>query len=175
MNLEQLKYPIGHYTVPTIITSDIVTQWIKDIEDFPALLENEVAGLSKKQLQTRYRPGGWTIHQVVHHCADSHTNSLIRFKWGLTEDKPTIKTYWEDRWAELPDTLDTPIDWSMMILKGLHQKWAYLLRQLSEVQLDRQIIHPDIAEPITLRVFIGHYSWHCRHHLAHIKQAKEQF
>src|SRR5215217_1838849 len=103
MTDEQLRYPIGKFLVPETYTEENLQQWRIDIKQLPTLIKNAVTGLTDKQLETVYRPGGWTIKQVVHHVADSHTNSIIRFKWAMTEDNPTIKAYHEDRWAQLED------------------------------------------------------------------------
>jgi hypothetical protein len=169
---ERLKYPIGKFKKPAIIENAQIERWIKSIEAFPQQLSQELSGLSEKEVQKQYRPGGWTIKQVVNHCADSHMNSLIRFKLALTEDTPTIKPYHEDRWAELPDTKSIPIESSLQLLKGLHERWGYLLRSLSDEELNRQFKHPETNELISLKTNIGIYAWHGEHHLAHVKNAK---
>ena len=168
--MEHLKYPIGKTNIPEIISSDDISKWIKTLEDFPNRLDKLVKNLSEEQLDTPYRNNGWTIRQVVHHCADSHHNSYTRFKWALTEDKPVIKAYYEDRWAKLFDSKSAPIDLSLNSLKALHTKWVYLLKDLSEEQLNKSFIHPDGNEEVGLKENIGIYAWHCNHHYAHIKQ-----
>lgn len=172
MNIDQLKYPIGKLALPADFNSEEIRSWIKDIAAFPALLREETATLNPHELEWKYRPDGWCIRQVVHHCADSHLNSQTRFKLALTEDKPTIRPYEEDRWAELPD-MDCPIEWSLLFLEYLHKKWVYLLERLSEEDLRREYIHPASNRTYSLGQTIALYSWHCRHHLAHVRQAKE--
>ncbi len=174
MTIEQLKYPVGKFERPEIITKDHIRTWILEISDFPGKLKMEVDHLTYEQLDTPYRPEGWTVRQVVHHCADSHMNSFIRFKLTLTEDKPTIKTYREDRWAELFDGKDMPVEHSLMLLKGLHARWVELLKSLTDDDLQRKLIHPDQGEEIPISRLIGLYAWHCRHHLAHITELKKR-
>src|ERR1035438_5796075 len=142
-DIEQLKYPIGKYQRPQEFTKEKYIECIKTIELFPSRLIKEISNLSDEQLDTPYRPYGWTIKQVVHHCADSHYNAFIRFKLALTEDKPTIKPYLEDKWAKLPDTTLAPIEFSLQILEGLHKRWIILLKSMSEEDFKRQFIHPE--------------------------------
>jgi len=172
MNLEQLKFPIGRFKKPNIITKEILQDWIADIEVFPKRLSEEVANLSDLQLDTPYRPEGWTIRQVVHHCADSHMNSFIRLKLALTEESPIIKPYYEDRWAELDDSKNMYIIPSLKMLEGIHERWTKLLMNLSDEQLSRVFIHPEHGKSFRVDENIGIYAWHCNHHLAHIIQAK---
>ena len=167
--LEQRKYPIGKATIPKKITSENVKDWIAIIEEFPEKLAHLVANLSEEQLDTQYREGGWTIRQVVHHCYDSHHNSYTRFKWTLTEENPIIKAYFEDRWAELFDTKSGPIYLSINAIKTLHAKWVYLLKGMSDDDLNSYFIHPEGNEKVTLKENIGIYAWHCNHHFAHIE------
>jgi len=170
-NLEALKYPIGNFICPQNIEFESIEKWIKDIEKFPNTLRELTKQLDKVELNWKYRPGGWTIKQIVHHCADSHLNSLIRFKLTLTEDMPTIKPYFEDRWADLTDSLSESIEDSIQLLLALHKKWVYLLRSLSNQQLSRRFIHPETNTTISLKENIGIYAWHCNHHLAHVQLA----
>lgn len=172
MNLEQLKYPVGKFVIPESITKEIIDSAISEIENFPSFVKTEIQNLDEKDLQLRYRPEGWTITQVVHHCADSHINSYMRFKLALTENVPTIKPYEESLWAELPDNNLSPFV-SLKLLDALHEKWVYIIKSLSEEDLNKEFIHPDQSEKISLKENISIYSWHCRHHLAHIRQAKE--
>ena len=172
MNLEQLKYPAGKFVKPESITKEIIDSAISEIENFPSLVKFEIQNLEEKDLQLRYRPEGWTITQVVHHCADSHINSYMRFKLALTENIPTIKPYEESLWAELPDNNLSPFV-SLKLLDALHEKWVYILKSLSEEDLNKEFIHPEQSEKISLKENILIYRWHCRHHLAHIRQAKE--
>lgn len=171
---ESLRYPIGQYERPTVITAEVLEQYINIIETFPSDMAREVSHLNEEQLNTPYRDGGWTIRQVVHHCADSHMNSLIRFKLALTEDEPTIKPYQEDQWAELPDGKELPISHSISLLEGLHARWAFLLKSLSQTHLKRTFIHPESKKIYRLDENIGLYAWHCQHHLAHITILKGQ-
>ena len=171
--LDILRYPIGKYKAPTTISSADVAEWIKTIEDLPAKLRRLVSGLSDEQLDTPYRPGGWTIRQVVHHIPDSHANSYVRFKWTLTEDKPTIKAYHEDRWAELPDSFG-PIDSALNLLDAIHIKWLIILKSLTKDDLKKSFIHPESGRETFLDWNIGLYAWHCNHHYAHIANLKKQ-
>lgn len=171
MNLDNLKFPIGHYTPNLTPDNATLQHWINEIEQFPQRLTDTVSSLSQNQKNWRYRPGGWTIKQVVHHCADSHLNSMIRFKLSLTEPEPIIRPYQEADWAELPDSQLDDLTDTLLLLKGLHAKWGYLLRQLTAEQLQRTYIHPEHQSQFNLAETIGNYAWHGNHHLAHIKQA----
>lgn len=174
MTLESLKYPIGHFVKPPLITDEIVRGWILDIEVFPKRLKEAVVHLSDEQLDTVYRLGGWTIRQVVHHCADSHMNSFIRFKLALTEETPTIKPYYEERWAELIDAKEFPISSSLQILEGVHSRWCALLRSISAKEFARTFVHPQQEKIFRIDENIGLYAWHCNHHLAHILELKKR-
>jgi hypothetical protein len=169
MDLEKLKFPIGVYVGKANATNDDINKWINDIENFPDCLELLLKDASTEQLNYKYRPNGWMVKQVIHHCADSHLNSIIRFKLALTEELPTIKPYFEDKWAQLPDSLIDDVSGSVLILKGLHKKWVILLRNLNEEQLKREFYHPEHNKKFTLKETIGVYAWHCNHHLAHIE------
>lgn len=168
MELEQLKYPIGKFIKPERITLETISRWIDEIEHLPLLIRGATQGLSEKQLETPYRSGGWTIRQVIHHLPDSHMNSYIRFRLALTEDKPTIKPYYEERWAELHDAKNGKIEISLILLEALHIRWSLLLRSLNLEQLHRSYIHPETGREIRLDETIGIYAWHGKHHLAHI-------
>lgn len=172
MNLEQLKYPVGKFIKQELITKKIIDSAISDIENFPNLVKAEIQNHDEADLHLRYRPEGWTLSQVVHHCADSHINSYMRFKLALTENIPTIKPYEESLWAELPDNQLSPLV-SLQLLEALHTRWIYLLKTLSEDDLNKEFIHPEQLQKISLKENILIYGWHCRHHLAHIRQAKE--
>ena len=167
--LEQLKYPIGQFNCPDVITSSHLKSWIDVLEQFPRKISNLVVNLSDEQLDTPYRPEGWTVRQVVHHVSDSHHHSYIRFKWALTEDKPVIKYYYEQLWAELPDAKFAPITMSLDHLAAVHFKLVYLLKNLSEDDLNRSFIHPEHNEEVLLKKNIGIYAWHSSHHYAHIE------
>jgi hypothetical protein len=170
-DIEKLKYPIGKYRPPESIDSSVIDEWINQITVLPSDLRTITVELSKEELEKTYRPGGWTIRQIIHHIADSHTNSLIRFKWALTEDSPEIKAYHEDRWAELTDSSKAPIELSIDFIDALHKKWVYLLRSMNNEQWDRVFKHPETGKEISLKKNLGLYAWHGNHHLAHIKNA----
>jgi len=167
--LEKLQYPIGKYEIPNPITEEHVSEWISVLENLPRRLAEMVNELSEEQLETPYRPDGWTVRQVIHHVADSHHHSYIRFKWALTEDNPVIKPYFEKEWANLFDTRTAPIQMSLDHLKAVHFKLVYLLKGLSKEQLQRTFTHPDGNEVTTLEENIGRYAWHGSHHFAHIE------
>lgn len=169
-----MKYPIEKFKLPDMVTSEVIGKFILVIESFPARLKAEVEKLTDEQLDTPYRPDGWTIRQVVNHCADSHMNGLIRHKLLLTEDKPTIKPYMEDRWAELVDSKTMPIASALQILDGVHKRWTILLKSLSDSDLKRIYIHPEHVKEFQLEESIALYAWHCNHHLAHITELKKR-
>lgn len=168
-DLEKLKYPIGKYEVPEEITDAQISEWIETLEHLPQRLRALVENLSKEQLDTPYRPGGWTVRQTVHHIADSHHHSYIRFKWALTEDKPIIKPYDEKAWSDLFDAKSAPITLSLDHLSAVHAKLVYLLKGLSRYHLQRKFIYPDGKVETPLDENIGHYAWHGSHHYAHIE------
>lgn len=168
--ITHLRFPIGEFEKPQEISLLHIKEWIESIELFPSRLIALVNGISESDLEKTYREGGWTIRQVIHHCADSHMNSLIRFKWTLTEDTPEIKAYFEDRWANLPDS-KMPISASLALIQGLHERWVYLLNSLEAIDLEKSFIHPEHGKQFSLAENIGVYAWHCDHHLAHIRLA----
>jgi hypothetical protein len=174
MDLEQLKYPIGKFTAPANISATQLRNYIDDIRYLPAQLELAVQNLDSNQLETPYRPGGWTVIQVVHHVADSHMNAVIRVKLALTESNPVIKPYEESLWAELPDVKNTPINISLTLLHALHTRWINVLDHLTEEQWERTFTHPATQKVSTLKVATGMYAWHSKHHLAHIENLKER-
>ena len=147
------------------------TGLINDIEQTPALFRSLVKGLSDAQLDTPYRPGGWTIRQVVHHVPESHMNAYIRFKLAVTEDNPTIKPYEEARWAELADGRTEPIATSLDLLEALHKRWVVFLRLMSASDFGRTYFHPDMKSDVTLDQALAIYGWHGKHHAEHIRQA----
>ena len=165
---EQLKYPIGKAIIPEIVSGNDVNTWIGVLDSFPGKLRLITQFLTDEQLDTPYRPGGWTIRQEVHHVVDSHFNSYLRFKWALTEDKPVIKAYREDLWAGLHD-YNAPIELSLKALESLHAKLVYLLKGLSNNDLKRTFIHPETQKEVALDKNIGIYAWHSQHHYAHIE------
>jgi hypothetical protein len=172
--LEKLKYPIGKPFIPSKITEKEINENILIIDQFPLKLQKLVTHLSNEQLDTTYRENGWTIRQVIHHCADSHLNSYIRFKWTLTEDSPTIKAYYEERWAELFDSKNAPISLSINFINTLHAKWTYLLKGLNNSDLKKSFIHPETNKSVSLAENICIYAWHCNHHYAHIYNLMER-
>jgi DinB superfamily len=172
--LEKLQYPIGKFEAPEIYTENYLKEKIEEIGNFPKILENEVYNLSDDQLNTPYRPAGWSIRQVIHHCADSHMNCFIRIKWALTENQPVIKYYEESLWGEGTDNRTMPIAPSLHLLSGLHFRLVYLLRELSEEELNKTFIHPEHGKSFSIKDMIGMYAWHCNHHLAHITELKKR-
>ncbi len=172
--MQSLIYPIGKFKKPLRIRPEDVKEWIQEIEDLPFRMSSAVEGLNQDQLNTPYRPGGWTIKQVIHHVPDSHMNSYIRFHWALTEDNPKIKAYNEALWAELPYLKDVDIQTSLDLLSIVHKRWVILLKSLTKGQLKSSFIHPDDEKMHTLKEMIGVYAWHGNHHLAHIEKLKER-
>ena len=168
----EANYPIGHFQCDGQITASIIDKWIKDIEELPVLLQNAVKDLNDDQLDTPYRLGGWTVRQVVHHVADSHLNAYGRFKLALTEEKPIIKPYDQERWAELPDSA-LPVTISLSLLDALHKRWVTLLRTLTPSDFEKTFIHPESGE-VSVGKNIGIYAWHGRHHLAHITSLRSR-
>lgn len=167
------RYPIGRFDKNIVVTPEMRKDFINTIEQLPAQLRKEVEPLNDEQLNTRYREGGWTVKQVVHHLPDSHLNSYVRFKLALTEDNPTIKTYEEHLWAELKDSFETPVSVSLTLLESLHARWAILLRSLSDDEFNKIIQHPEWGN-ISLNTMLAMYAWHCKHHLAHITELKKR-
>jgi len=171
INLEKLKFPIGQFQKPESISKNDVETWIATIENFPQRIKTLTENLTVEQLNWIYRPNGWCIKQVVHHCADSHINSYVRFKLALTEDIPVIKPYEEQLWAELNDGISDDISPSIKIIEGIHARWVLLLKSFGEKELKRQFTHPANNKTSCLDETIGVYAWHCNHHLSHIEQA----
>lgn len=165
--MTDLRYPIGKFHYDGPLTEDQKRAFVDDISQAPTKLRAAVKGLTEAQLDTPYRPGGWTVRQTAHHVPDSHMNAYIRFKLALTEQEPTIKPYAEDRWAELADTKTTPVEISLTLLDSLHDRWVRLLRSLSAEQWQRMFRHPELGE-MTLEKTLALYAWHGRHHVAHI-------
>ena len=168
-----LSYPIGRFSFPDTTTAEQREGWIADIAAAPANLRAAVANLTAEQLDTPYRPGGWTIRQVVHHVPDSHIHAYVRFKLALTENEPTIKPYDEALWANLADTQSTPIEVSLNLLESLHDRWVRLLRSFSESDFERYLLHPEIGR-VRLDRYTASYAWHCKHHVAHINSLRER-
>ena len=166
-----LRYPIGRYEAPGDITKATRDEWIRELELLPGNLREAVAGLSDVQLDTAYRPDGWTVRQVVHHVPDSHMNSYVRFRLALTEHAPAIKAYEEGAWAELSDARLSPIEPSLLLLDGLHRRFTALLRSLTPDDFARTFRHPELGQ-IRLDWTLGLYAWHGRHHVAHINNLR---
>ncbi|WP_018476673.1 YfiT family bacillithiol transferase [Pontibacter roseus] len=171
--MDELRYPIGQYSPPQHISDVQLHQYIRSISDLPARVAEAVAALNEEQLDTSYRPGGWTVRQVVHHLPDSHLNGYTRQKLALTEENPTIRPYDEVAWAELPDAKTAAPAVSLALLQALHQRWVIMLQQLTATQLDRTFVHP-VSGQQTIRYHIGLYAWHGEHHLAHITGLKKR-
>ena len=169
MDIEKLKYPIGKFDAPSNISAEKLSDWISILEHFPNRFFNLISNLSDDQLNTPYRPEGWTVRQVVHHVYDSHHNAYTRFKWAMAEEKPTIKAYNEKDWANLFDAKNAPITLSLPAIATLHAKWVYLLKGLSAEDLQREFIHPEGNRILSLTYTTGMYAWHSNHHYAHIE------
>jgi hypothetical protein len=167
------RYPIGRFEHDGPVTDADLARWITDIEALPLRLSAAVAGLADAQLDTPYRPDGWTVRQVVHHVGDSHLNALARFKLTLTEDTPTIKPYAEARWAELADHA-LPVGVGLALVEVLHARWGPLLRSLDRVALARTYVHPEKGRTLPLDWTVGMYAWHGHHHVAHITSLRQR-
>lgn len=174
VNMEQLQYPIGKFKHPEKLDSDARSALIKNIEELPQKMADAVKGLNEEQLNTPYRPKGWTVRQVVHHVADSHINSYVRFKWAMTEDEPFIKAYDEKSWAQQPDAMEGNINLSLDLLKSLHARWAYFLNNMTEKDFSRQLQHPEWTRKLSLNMMCALYSWHSLHHTAHITELRKR-
>jgi hypothetical protein len=170
---QDLRYPIGRLNFESEINADMISSYIQDLEEAPANLRNAVEGLSEAQLDSPYRPGGWTIRQVVHHLPDSHLNSYVRFKLALTEDNPVIKTYDEKKWADLADTFNTDIFVSVELLTNLHSRWVNLLKSLCRDDFKKTFRHPELGL-ISLEKTLAIYAWHSKHHIAHIVSLRKR-
>jgi hypothetical protein len=171
--MEDMQYPVGKFVAPAACTAADRATWIDQIEAAPARLREAVAGLDERQLETAYRPGGWTVRQVVHHVPDSHLNSYTRVRLALTEDEPTIRPYLEDRWAELSDAKAAPLEVSLALLEALHRRWVLLLRSLTDHDWKRTFRHPDLGV-LSLERNLALYAWHGRHHVAHVTALRKR-
>jgi hypothetical protein len=169
-----LRYPVGRFTRPNVLTPAERKAAIDAIAKAPAALRTAVSGLTDAQLDTPYRPDGWTVRQVVHHVPDSHLNAYVRFKLGLTEDMPTIKPYDEAKWAELDDGKSKLVEDSLKLLEALHARWVFLLRRMQPADFARKLNHPDWDTPLSLDVLLALYAWHGKHHVAHITALKKR-
>lgn len=170
---DDLRYPVGRFTPPTDATPADRARWIDEIAAAPARLREAVAGLDDRRLDTPYRPGGWTVRQVVHHVPDSHMNGYIRTCLALTEEAPTIKTYEEPVWARLPFQRTAPVATSLDLLDAVQARWVAVLRNMGDADFDRVYVHPE-SGPVTLTQQVALYAWHGRHHVAHITRLRER-
>lgn len=172
VQIDDLRFPVGKFDKNIVITPEQRREFISTIADLPRKIVEAVEGLTDEQLDTPYRPEGWTVRQTVHHVADSHINSLCRFKLALTEENPTIRPYFEERWAELADS-KLPVDVSLKIIEGVHARLTVLLESLTDEDFKRPLVHPD-SGAWTVEGFLALYAWHSRHHTAHITQLRER-
>ena len=171
MDLNELKYPNGKFKLPPNFSPEVIHGFIKDIEQLPNALRLKSEVMAETQLDTAYRPGGWTGRQVIHHLADSHMNAFIRFKLSVTEQGPTIKPYNEVQWALLSDS-KLPIDSSLQILEGVHVRWTNLLQNFELADFERFYIHPATESKWTIKMALALYAWHGKHHLGHLNLIK---
>jgi hypothetical protein len=171
--MSDLRYPVGKFQFPATVSSQDLTTFIDQIEEAPSRLRAAIAGLDQAQLETPYRPGGWTVRQVVHHVPDSHMNSYVRYRLALTEEEPVIKPYDESRWAELVDARTLPVEPSLVLLESLHARWVPLLRSLSSADWKRSFRHPHLGT-VSLENNAALYAWHGRHHAGHITALRER-
>jgi hypothetical protein len=169
-DLETLRYPVGRFErLKAPLERAARDGFINTLDETPARFRSLVTGLTDAQLDTPYRPGGWTIRQVVHHVPDSHMNAYVRCKWAMTEEEPSIKVYEEQLWAELPEAKSGKVDMSLALLEALHRRWVTFLRALPEAAFSRAFVHPEWKR-VTIEEAIAMYAWHCRHHAAHIER-----
>lgn len=171
--MEDLRYPVGRYQRPGVLTDEQRRAAIDSIAKTPTAFRAAVKGLGDRQLDTPYRPDGWTVRQVVHHLPDSHMNALIRFKLALTEEKPTVKPYNEAEWAKLEDARTTPVETSLALLDALHDRWHRVLRAMQPSDFRRTLNHPENGE-MTLDDLLAMYEWHGRHHTAHVTSLRKR-
>lgn len=172
--LEKLKYPVSKFSMPEKVDQDTIMQWINDIEILPQKLREAVKGLNEEQLNTPYRPDGWTVKQVVDHIGDSHLNSYIRFKLALTEENPVIKPYEQDKWADLEEYNLLSVEDSLHFVESLHKRWVVLLKTLKDSDWEKTFFHPETQKKVTLKRNLGIYAWHSKHHVAHITSLRKR-
>ena len=174
IELQKLRYPIGHFRFPKDFSFDQLGDYIEQIESLPNRLKTAVQHLNQEQLATPFRENAWTLTQLIHHMADSHMNLYIRIRLALTEDNPTIKPYEEQAWASLEDASNAPIALSLSLLENLHTRITILLNSLTEADMDKTFVHPEVAKPMPLFACIALFVWHGNHHLAHITNLIER-
>jgi len=167
------RYPIGPFRFAGPSSETERQKFLDDIEAAPKALRAAVEGLTREQIEAPYRDGGWTVRQVVHHVPESHMNAYIRFKLALTEEEPTIKPYFEDRWAKLDDVSSTPLEVSLSLLDSLHRRWVILLRSLKPEDWKRSFRHPELGV-VSLEKNLALYAWHGRHHVAHVTELRKR-
>jgi len=172
-SLETLQYPIGRFHLPDSSTPGERKEWIRAIAKTPTALRRAISGLTPDELDSPYREGGWTVRQVVHHYADDHMNSYIRFKLALTENEPAVKSYSEPLWAEVPDARTGPVEPSLKLLEALHERWVSAWQSLQPAEWKRAFLHPDRG-PVTLDQLACLYAWHGRHHVTQIERLRER-
>lgn len=170
-SLDALRFPVGKFTVVANSDAAMRSQWINDIAATPDLIGVLVSAMTPTQMITPYRAGGWTAAQVVHHMADSHMNAYIRTRFALAEENFTVKPYDENRWAQFVDATDADVKSSVLILRGLHTRWAQLLRTLTAEEFQRPLLHPERG-PMTIDTLIQLYAWHGKHHAGHLRIVK---
>ena len=173
-SLEDLQYPIGRHDTPDTYRPELQNDWIAAIEALPSWLDVCIENLDAAQLETPYRPGGWTVIQVIHHLADSHMNGFIRTKLALTEESPTIRPYLEKLWANTPEIEAVPVNVSITLLHALHRRWGQLLRHLSPEDWTRTYFHPEHDRYVPLWEMADLYAWHGRHHMEHIRRLRQR-
>ncbi len=171
--MADLRYPVGPFTAPASFSTADRAAAIRTLAELPARMRLACAGLSDTQLDTRYRPEGWTVRQVVHHTVDSHINAYLRTKFALSDDQPTIRPYPEQIWAEMADAKTAPVSMSLTLLDALHGRWVILLRSLTTAEFARTLLHPERG-PMTIDDVLAMYEWHSRHHTAHITALRDR-
>ncbi len=171
---EELRYPMGRFVRPEGYDAAALREWILLLDVLPRYLDPLIENLDAEQLASPYRPGGWTVQQVIHHLADSHLNAYVRLKLALTEDTPTVKPYSEERWAALPDVEEVPVNVSITMLHALHRRWVAALRALAPADWDRAYFHPEQNRSVPLWEMTAMYAWHGRHHVEQVRRLRER-
>jgi uncharacterized damage-inducible protein DinB len=174
VNMDDVRYPVGKFDRRDRLTPGERSAMIEAVAEAPARMRDAVRSLDAAKLDAPYREGGWTVRQVVHHVPDSHMNAYLRFKWALTEERPTIKPYDEAEWAKLSDSQDTPVETSLTMLEALHDRWVRLMRKMTDADFKRVLLHPEHAGEMTLDSMLGLYEWHGRHHVGHVTALRKR-